>query len=499
MGTPQFNVKTGADTQFYITREKVSGSTEGKIVASDVVNGLLQEYPVLIRRTGDSLEGTTDTIESNELRKGRTKSKPRLGSSSSEGDLNLEFSSYTYDDLLESVFRGKWKDWKSDNDTSLVLEKEYGTFSDYEFASKIADQESSCPKSILVGTGDNAVLKHSKPDKLEIKELVCGNNVVKYSFLKEYGGVDGEELYQDFQHLSANTFSIDVSPGEIVTGSFGFIGTNDPAMLSKDGITTEIASRLDDTGADAGKEWVQSLLTKYATKTDQFTAREGFLFVDGKRVRYGSQLSLSLNNNLEKLFAIFEKDSIATTALTLDISGNLSAYLTVTADSSATADKKSLTAQDLYNLAQSNASFELLWCFQDKEVDPDNAYIFQIPVASFTSKSASTSGAGSIEPSFNWESHGEKAMRIFNIRKRPIGKMEITSDGALEITLSNEKADLSETDFSVVCTLDGEVAATTVSTSGTTSATCSAPTGYDSTKKIVYMVTYNGFTTVVSK
>ena len=74
---PTFNLKTGADSDLIVSREVTeSGTTLGKIKRKDKVF----KFPYLARRTGDSLTGTTENIESNELKHGRTKSPPRKGS-----------------------------------------------------------------------------------------------------------------------------------------------------------------------------------------------------------------------------------------------------------------------------------------------------------------------------------------------------------------------------------------------------------------------------------
>ena len=63
---PTFNLKTGADTDLYYAREVVSGDDVGKIKSSE--SGF--KYPALTRTTGNSIKGSTESIESNELREG---------------------------------------------------------------------------------------------------------------------------------------------------------------------------------------------------------------------------------------------------------------------------------------------------------------------------------------------------------------------------------------------------------------------------------------------
>lgn len=110
MADPSFNLKTGADSQLYYSREVTSGDDKDKLMSKDGA----YKYPCLSRQTGNSIRGTTESIESNELRKGRTRSAPRKGNSSAEGSLDFESSPITFDDFMEAALRGEWTLWKGD-------------------------------------------------------------------------------------------------------------------------------------------------------------------------------------------------------------------------------------------------------------------------------------------------------------------------------------------------------------------------------------------------
>lgn len=59
----------------------------------------------------------------------------------------------------------------------------------------------------------------------------------------------------------------------------------------------------------------------------QFTAREGFLYINGIQIHFANNLTFNLDNGLSKKFAIFESNAIAVSPLTLNISGDLKTYL----------------------------------------------------------------------------------------------------------------------------------------------------------------------------
>ena len=503
--TPQYTIKVGADSVDYFSRE---------VTASDVANGSYEEeqigliqnekvesgtdvfsFPQAVRRTGDSFKGSTESIESNELRKGRTKSAPRKGNSSADGSLDFELSPETYDDILEAALRGKWTKWESDTNSATNL-KEAGKskviFENGTFLSKITDEsagkvvdaqrrlwatstELATIKAAILA--DHPAWKESEyfqdprypiivsDSDLEVSELTCGTNDVKYSFLKHFGGVENDDLYQEFTHMAVSTMSLSVTPGQIVTGSFGFMGANNPDLVQRgvakdgsveyesDGTTpkglVKILSKWDDhesrfatsKSPDEVKSWIDALPEK-GTSTDQYTAREGFLYVNGVRVRYGSSLEFSLDNGLNKTFAIFEKDAIATSPLSLDITGTLGVYLIKG------------YSEKLYNLATQDKDVELLFCFQDKEDDPDSLYVVQIFKSKFTDTDLN-SGSDTLEVSFPYQSFEERAVRVFRLRKKNCNIALGADNKSITITAADSETVLTDSDVEVTVKADG--------------------------------------------
>lgn len=586
MATPQYTIKTGADSSDYFCREVTisdklknynvgdnDGTQLGKVKKFDYNISDDYSYPVLVRRTGDSLKGSTESIESQELRKGRTKSAPRKGSSSSEGSLDFELSPETYDDILEAALRGEWKEWLSDSKVKGLGDKDYvpsGSnldkltgYPDGTFESKIVKNgsmletpEGTFHPTLLVSnvtdkeddgvTDKFSVVKVSNKRNIEVHELTCGTQDIRYSVLKHFGGVKDDDLFQCFEHLAVNTMSLSVTPGQIITGSFGFMGSNNPeivqwgnsytkekkwnASLKENGYyttsdggktfveaqnvteetfnkgTTEYYSHtpngvikqlegrvLTGTGSSAETvtndnlmKWIENLPQK-GTSTDQYTAREGFLYINGERVRYGSNLTFELNNGLNKTFAIFEKDAIAMSPLTLDITGSLGAYLIKG------------YSEKLYQLAVQDKDIELVFCFQDKEDNPEALYLFQIFKAKFTDTDVS-SGAENLEVTFPYQSFEEKAVRVLRLRTRKARKT-ILSNGLDKITVEFTTAPLDiPTSSTISCkaTVDGVDLATTLDTTNfETSKTVDFTFGAieksaEATKEAVFTVTYNG-------
>lgn len=231
--------------------------------------------------------------------------------------------------------------------------------------------------------------------------------------LRQFGGVEGEDLYQKFDHMAVSTISNDISVGSIITGSVGFMGANDPKMLRTDKIPAEFDTKNfpgtpgEDTagfvdGVTTGKTLIENLPNS-ATQTDQFTAREGFLYLNGKNIEFANAMDWSLDNGLQKNFAIFVRNSISTTPLSLDITGNITTYLIAG------------HSDDVYNAAVDDEDNEILWCIEDNEDDPKYLYIFQIFKSKFTDHDASVNGADTLNVSFPFQSFGEQAIRVFRV------------------------------------------------------------------------------------
>ena len=471
MADPSFNLKTGADSQMYYGREVTSGDDKDKLLSKDGA----YKYPCLSRQTGNSIRGTTESIESNELRKGRTKSAPRKGNSSAEGSLDFELSPITFDDFMEAALRDKWELWEGDFTTKNKALKDAIDVSnlgfvkgDYCMATRCANKIDTSKavgfgrKKMFRFFGENESNGYNEKNKAWdvgtdttnglfeipkgsiIHELNCGTKDIKYMLLRQFGGVEGEDLYQKFDHMAVSTISNDISVGSIITGSVGFMGANDPKMLRTDKIPAEFDTKNfdgtpgEDTagfvdGVTTGKTLIENLPNS-ATQTDQFTAREGFLYLNGKNIEFANAMDWNLDNGLQKNFAIFVRNSISTTPLSLDITGNITTYLIAG------------HSDDVYNAAVDDEDNEILWCVEDNEDNPKYLYIFQIFKAKFTDHDASVNGADTLNVSFPFQSFGEQAIRIFRVTL-PEATVSADHEKGISVSFGVEVPDSEKTKF----------------------------------------------------
>lgn len=87
-----------------------TGSRHDMAYVAETVFGTTPATPVLtpIRHTGTTLGLSKDAIESEELRQDRQVVNFRHGNKSVAGDVNLELSYGTFDDLIEATLAGTW-------------------------------------------------------------------------------------------------------------------------------------------------------------------------------------------------------------------------------------------------------------------------------------------------------------------------------------------------------------------------------------------------------
>ena len=470
---PTFDLPTGSTSDFYLSREinNREDSNHGKVVKK---HGLWR-YPFLTRRTGDSLVGTNEEITSSELRHGRTASKNKLGAASSSGAHDFEYSPETFDDQMEGAFRSSWVRWFKDGAANLIT-KDYktaegfihvkgddGSYNQVATGKNVTavplfytDDEAGTaedPFGLIKVSSDvygyatrAAAIAAGKPlGKFVAHELHCGNTPVKYSFLSRIPITDDVVRMQDYKHVEVSEMSLNVTVNAIVTGSFQLMGSNNPNYFTEqlENGKTRMADKMaedKDIAAASGENFYSADYTDAAekflvacknttksTETDQFTALEGFLYVNGHQLQFCSDLTMDLNNNLQSIYAIFVKNAIANISPSLTITGNITAYFT---DGEKDSNGVKFGADDLKNLASQNKDVEILYAFQDKE-DPEVLYIFQIFKATFAAPDESKDADNPITLDLSYSSYGEMAVRCIRLAVPKIRDIYFDTEAAL--------------------------------------------------------------------
>lgn len=483
------NIKTGAERDVYLSRETSAGLFKTK-------DGIY-DYPVLTRTTGDTVKGATESKESNELRHGRTKSAPQQGNSSSDGALNFEYSPITFDDLMESAFRNNWKRWISDTVSAINME---GTaYATGYFGTKCTAAKTFGAKKLLntddSGTGDSLGLI-TVPSGCIVHELTAGTSDIKYMLQKKFGGADNEDLYQMFEHMAVDTFSIDANVGEIITGSFGLKGTTDPGIKTTAELKTLLGGATSAEfydGVTTGNSYVENLPSS-ATSTQQFTAKKGALYVNGTQIRFAEEVTTELNNSLSVKYALFQANAISTSPLSLDITGNLKIWVTYDG------------TEEIFNESVNHDDVEMLF-WLESVTNSDCFYMFQIFKNKLTTHELTTQSKDELDITIPYSSFEEKAMRVFRIAIPKITNASlITSDTnvtGIELTPNIEltTADISGLTVSAeIATVEQAISTKVVDTTSSSNTykrivcTFTTPITMDAVKVLDVVTTFNSLT-----
>ena len=178
---------------------------------------------------------------------------------------------------------------------------------------------------------------------------------------------------------------------------------------AKDYLGGNTAEKFED-GVTTGNSFIDNLPEK-AIDTDQFTSREGDLWINGKNITFGQTLAFNIDKNLQKKYALFVKNPVSKTSQKKAITCNLDTYLVP-------------DSKVLYNLANNNETFEVLFAFEDKgymndmareEDKPNYTYLVQIFSAKAEDKDLTASSEDDYNMSIPLRSFGERLCRIFKI------------------------------------------------------------------------------------
>lgn len=403
------NVKTGSDTELYLSRINVDKTSAnfGKIKSEEG----LEKFPYLTRTTGNSLKPTTEYIQSNELRKGGAESAPRPGNTSVDGSIDVELSPVTFDDNIACTFKNEWKRWASDTDSDINFDHQHCAAGFFLTRANELDEtvynndENLKPRRLIndgtLGTVDG-ILK--VPAGCVVHEMTFGKKSIEYNVVKKYGGVENEDMYHVFKRLTIGTLDLNAQIGQIVTGSFTFLGDSSSNIMTeaetRGYFGGEDTDQFED-GTTTGNSFIDNLPDQ-ATDTDQFTTREGDLWINGKNITFAQTLTFNIDKNMDKLYALFVKNAISKVSKKTAITCNLDTYLVP-------------ESKELYNFANNNMTFEILFAFEDKETNPEFTYLFQIFSAKAEDKDLSASGEDNYTMSIPLRSFGERLCRVFRV------------------------------------------------------------------------------------
>lgn len=330
---------TGANRDLAIVRENVFKTTPAT------------PFFKYLRTTGDSLVGTTDTQTSNELRKGRKTSAPVKGRSSSSGDVSIELSYRSFDELLAALMFNYWAP-----NTELTYQ----------------DGDTATPTVAAV------------PGQ---RKLTLGNISQSFSVMRYFSD---KGLYRFYRGVSVGGFNLSVPLDGKVSGSFNLMGANNPRMLNY--AVPADAAVIDAMGMSFDPETPH--------RTDQINSFVGTLksiIVEtntGEDVSYATQLDLSINNNLNQDFALFDSEAICVSPQQFSVTGTVTLYLT---------DEKHINAFIDWT------TLKIVFILEDPA---GNRFQIRLSEIKLTAAPDGVSGAGSITIAQPFTAFGDNAIDI---------------------------------------------------------------------------------------
>lgn len=288
-----------------------SGSVVSHHYVLETTCGVTPTSPVWspLRFTSGNLQLTRDVLVSTELDGSRDTPSVRLGSKQAAGDISIELSPDSYDDLLEAALGGTWVVRTGEVGLSITVGAVAKTFT------RAAGDFTTAPTSIVVGdmvkfpslTGNNSgsfrvtavtatvitcagiaagVLVDEATVTTDIKvgdTLVVGSIRRTLSILSNFPDDDGTDDYQLINGVEITGFTFDIAVNALVTGTLPTLGLE----LTLLGAT-----------APAGSTFNPPIITKI------FSGLDSRILQDGVIIGFFTSLSLTNDNGQSAQFEL---------------------------------------------------------------------------------------------------------------------------------------------------------------------------------------------------
>lgn len=279
-----------------------------------------------LRHTGTTLGLSKGAIESAELRSDRQVKDFRHGNKSVAGDVNIEMSYGSHDDLIQAVLEGEWTTAISE---TVTADADDGTFTratgswiDDGFAVgdivTVAGYSDAGNNGRFVVTAVVALVLTVSPIEGQTMAAETGSGetfkvasnlrtgTTRRSFTLERD-FDDITQYLRFNGVNFNTFALDITQdatGQIVSATFGTIGkgqTTDQTALS---------------GATYASE----------TTTSPFDSYSGVIRDGGENIAVVTALSLNVDNGMAPLYAVGSSETLNPSQQRSRLTGSMTVY-----------------------------------------------------------------------------------------------------------------------------------------------------------------------------
>lgn len=332
-----------------------------------------------IRNISCSLSITKDSYESEEAVDHRQVVDTRHGNKQGGGEIGVEFSYGSFDVLLVALFCSSGFTVKGSfsnnvNVSADTADDSYnlgaGTWpllhaGDLVTFSGFTDPLNNGVKTVLSRTNTKLMVlenlaNEAAGDNVNLTtsaEIIkAGSVLTSLTALRQFSDqTDLANSYYRFDGVRVNSFTLTVSPGGVVKGSFG--------LIAKD---LEIGDEPVDFEADA------------PSTTRVFDSFTGALYEGGTKIATVTEIQLSINNGFEPNFVCFDNTMESTTIGKAKVGGSISLYF-----------KDKTMVSKFLDETPSSLMFELT----DKA---GNTYKFRMPNITYTGAPLDTSAMGNI-------------------------------------------------------------------------------------------------------
>ena len=298
------NPFTGANSPLWYVEEVTPGVTPTNPVWKEL-------------RTVSGMPSTQrDMTESNELNSKRDSSKPRLGNKQVTGELAVEYTASSQDDILAGAMMGTWESGETETGLNITVNATAKTFTRAagDFTTKVEVGDYIAFPTL---TGDNA--KPFFVTNVTALAITAGENTYKLA-----DETKAAVTYKTANRLQVGSVCKTYSILAILNGT---CGTTTAYMISRGvrftGFSLEAAVNSMITGSSAVIGMSQEVLTAFPTgstfpaiaKPDPFHAVDAVAFEEGVKLEFVDNFTITNDNSASAQFALGD-DSVSFVEMT---------------------------------------------------------------------------------------------------------------------------------------------------------------------------------------
>lgn len=197
------------------------------------------------RITAESLKNSKETVTSAEIRSDRQVPDLAKVGSQPDGGFNFELSYFAFQDFMAAVLASSWVTVNLTESVTMTASTQIvagaaGDFDDiivgglYKFSGAAANALNLGNKRVVAKAADGStitlaagsIVANESAFNLTIRGKVVTNGVVQtpFDFEKRIVNNAGDDFFEHFEGMVADTMELRIESKRIVTGSFGFIG-----------------------------------------------------------------------------------------------------------------------------------------------------------------------------------------------------------------------------------------------------------------------------------